>query len=62
MSCSGIELQPPSFDGSDGFTLETSTLIDALNEARVHKTAQEVELLQYVSDVGSRAHVAMMKV
>jgi Xaa-Pro aminopeptidase len=57
-----MELQPLSFEGSEAFSLETSALIDALNEARVHKTAQEVELLQYVSDVGSRAHVAMMKV
>lgn len=59
---SGYELQPPAFEGSTGFTLETSTLFGVLNEARVHKTQQEVEVLQYVSDVGSRAHIAMMQV
>lgn len=59
---SGFELQPLAFEGSTGFTIETSTLFGVLNEARVHKTQQEVEVLQYVSDVGSRAHVAMMQV
>jgi len=28
----------------------------------VHKTPQEIQLLQYVNDIGSRAHIAMMKV
>lgn len=62
LSSSGIQLQPPAFEGSSGFTVESATLFGALNEARVHKTPQEVELLQYVSDVGSRAHIAMMQV
>jgi hypothetical protein len=60
--CSGFKLQPPAFEGSSGFTVESSTLFGVLNEARVHKTQQEVALLQYVSDVGSRAHIAMMQV
>lgn len=55
-------MKPPTFPGSEKFTIETKTLFPALNEARVHKTPQEVELLQYVSDVGSRAHIAMMQV
>lgn len=59
---SGFELQPPVFEGSSSFLIESSTLFSVLNEARVHKTEQEVALLQYVSDVGSRAHVAMMQV
>lgn len=58
---SGFQLQPPSFEGSAGFTIETAVLFGVLNEARVHKTQQEVEVLQYVSDVGSRAHIAMMQ-
>lgn len=62
MPRSGFKLQPPAFEGSTGFTFETSTMFGVLNEARVHKTQQEVEVLQYVSDVGSRAHIAMMQV
>jgi hypothetical protein len=50
------------FEGLDSFKVETSSLWGVLAEARVHKTAQEVALLAYVNDVGSRAHVAMMQV
>jgi hypothetical protein len=55
-------VQPPSFEGSDALTLETSTLFRQLNEARVHKTPGEIALMKYVNQLGSRAHVAMMQV
>jgi hypothetical protein len=60
--CSGIEVQPHSFAGSDGLSLETSTLFGVINEARVHKTPGEIALMKYVNHLGSRAHVAMMQV
>jgi hypothetical protein len=59
---SGAEVTPPAFAGSEGFKIESDTLHGVLVEARVHKTPQEVALLGYVNDVGSRAHVAMMQV
>lgn len=62
LCCSGIKVQPPSFEGSEGFTLETTALFRQLTEARVHKTAGEVALMKYVNHLGSRAHVAMMQV
>lgn len=58
---SGMEVQLPSFPGCESLQLETSSLLPCLNEARVHKTPQEIQLLQYVNDIGSRAHIAMMK-
>lgn len=60
--CSGTEVQPPSFEGSDTLTLETATLFREINEARVHKTPGEIVLMKYVNHLGSRAHVAMMQV
>jgi hypothetical protein len=59
---SGIELQPPTFVGSDSFNIESAALFGVLSEARVHKTPQEIAILQYVSDIGSKAHIAMMQV
>lgn len=59
---SGLTIEPLSFPGSGEFTIESAALLPAMDEARVHKSAQEVELFQYVGDVGSRAHIEMMKV
>eukprot|EP00879_Flechtneria_rotunda_P019525 GHRR01020510.1.p1 GENE.GHRR01020510.1~~GHRR01020510.1.p1 ORF type:complete len:411 (+),score=104.36 GHRR01020510.1:394-1626(+) len=58
---SGSNIVPPSFEGSNAFQLETATLFTQLTEARVHKTPQEMVLMKYVNQVGSRAHVAMME-
>lgn len=59
---SGLRLQEPHFDGSEGFELVKSSLLwDALAECRVVKDAAELEVLQFVNDVSSDAHVAAMK-
>ncbi|CAD2216803.1 Xaa-Pro dipeptidase [Angomonas deanei] len=41
--------------------VSTAWLYNALSEQRVHKTAEEVKVLEYVCGVSSRAHVEVMQ-
>ncbi len=59
---SGEQLPAVAFAGADQLQQEADALLPLLNEARVHKTAAEVELVRYVNRLGSEAHVAMMQV
>lgn len=65
---SGNEARPASLlgDGVEaalkaaGAEVDDEVLYPELVECRVHKTAREVALLQYVNDVSSDAHLAVM--
>jgi len=59
---SGLQLQEPIFNGVEQFQLiKDSMLWDALAECRVLKDDDELSVLQFVNDVSSDAHVAVMK-
>jgi len=59
---SGRRLPAPRFDGSESFTMiKDARLWNVLAECRVLKDEEEVRLLQFVNDVSSDAHVAVMR-
>lgn len=61
---SGLELETPTFDGIDNFTVGDTgsrALWDVLGECRLAKSPEEIKLLQYVNDVSSSAHIAVMR-
>jgi len=61
---SGLKLPEPVFEGSDSCTVNQSgskALWDEMNECRLIKSEDEVQVLQYVNDVSSRAHIEVMK-
>lgn len=59
---SGLSLKEPSFEGMKDFELvKESMLWNTLAECRVIKDEEEVKVLQYVNDVSSDAHVAVMR-
>ena len=45
----------------DGVSLDTSTLYNIAAECRVHKSADEVEVMRYVAWVSSCAHASVMR-
>lgn len=59
---SGLRLRQPRFDGSESFEfLQDGRLWDALAECRVIKDEDEIAVMQFVNDVSSDAHVAVMR-
>lgn len=59
---SGISLPRPSFPGSAEFKfVDGPAMAHALNELRLVKSSQEIEILQYTNDVSSRAHIETMR-
>uniref|UniRef100_A0A7S4V2M7 Xaa-Pro dipeptidase n=1 Tax=Alexandrium monilatum TaxID=311494 RepID=A0A7S4V2M7_9DINO len=59
---SGLRLREPRFAGSKSFEfLRDGRLWDALAECRVLKDEDEIAILQFVNDVSSDAHVAVMR-
>ena len=62
-SDSGNFAMPARFDGSAAFAprLDARTAFGVLAEARVRKSAAEVELMRYVNWVSSMAHVEVMR-
>jgi Xaa-Pro dipeptidase len=67
-SDSGAEAKPARFPDDDflwnenNSRIETSVLYEIIAQARVHKSAEEVELMRYVAYVASCAHVEVMKI
>ncbi|KAJ7269443.1 hypothetical protein O6H91_01G156700 [Diphasiastrum complanatum] len=53
--------KPASFKGIEHFNTDLDTLHPILVECRVHKSKLELDLLRYVNNVSSAAHVAVMK-
>eukprot|EP00049_Salpingoeca_infusionum_P008617 m.142578 g.142578 ORF g.142578 m.142578 type:complete len:507 (-) comp14063_c0_seq1:1811-3331(-) len=60
-SDSGNFAQPASFEGLDSFTVNKDALFPVIAELRVVKTAAELEVLRYVAQISSEAHVAVMR-
>jgi len=60
---SGNRYEPPDFKvmGDFPWDVDTAALHPVLVECRVHKTAQEVEVLRYTNKISSRAHVEVMR-
>jgi len=59
---SGLRLRPPRFEGSEAFeVVRDERLWHALAECRVVKDSDELEVMQFVNDVSSDAHVAVMR-
>ncbi|KAG1667905.1 hypothetical protein FOA52_013666 [Chlamydomonas sp. UWO 241] len=58
---SKLPVKPPTFDGSEGVTLEADTLFNVLTECRVFKSAEEVAVIRYANELGSRGHVEVMR-
>eukprot|EP00252_Welwitschia_mirabilis_P020732 TRINITY_DN5139_c0_g1_i1.p1 TRINITY_DN5139_c0_g1~~TRINITY_DN5139_c0_g1_i1.p1 ORF type:complete len:322 (+),score=55.16 TRINITY_DN5139_c0_g1_i1:65-1030(+) len=53
--------QPASFEGIESFETDLDILHPVLTECRVIKSELEVDLLRYVNDVSSAAHIEVMR-
>ncbi|EFJ17439.1 hypothetical protein SELMODRAFT_114689 [Selaginella moellendorffii] len=53
--------KPATFQGIEGFEQDTKVLHPVLSECRVIKSELELELLRYVNEVSSAAHVKVMR-
>lgn len=60
-SDSGLTVEPPTFEGSDEFSMDTSVLFHTLSTARVTKNSEELEAMRYAAYVASNAHVQVMR-
>lgn len=60
-SDSGLTMPTLSFEGIEGFKLESKELYRVLSECRVMKSELEVEVMRYACRVASAAHVAVMQ-
>ncbi|MCL4822121.1 MAG: aminopeptidase P family protein [Vicinamibacteria bacterium] len=58
---SGSWAEPAGFEGIEKFATDDEVLHPEMVECRVIKTAAEIELLAWVNEVSSAAHVAVMK-
>jgi Xaa-Pro dipeptidase len=53
--------KPASFPGLEAFRVDNGKLWPVITELRTVKTAKEIALLRYVSDVTCEAHIAVMQ-
>jgi Xaa-Pro dipeptidase len=60
-SDSGLTVEPPTFTGSEAFSMDTSVLFHTLATARVTKNSEELEAMRYAAYVASNAHVQVMR-
>mmetsp|Transcript_128104 Transcript_128104/g.323417 ORF Transcript_128104/g.323417 Transcript_128104/m.323417 type:complete len:560 (-) Transcript_128104:111-1790(-) len=61
---SGLKLPEPDFEGKAAFQVSATgsrVLWDEMNECRLIKSEDELEILQYVNDVSSCAHIEVMR-
>ena len=58
---SGNYAKPASFDGIEKYRVDNGRLHPIIVELRVIKTAEELEVMRYVSDVTSKAHMEVMR-
>eukprot|EP00929_Paragymnodinium_shiwhaense_P015514 TRINITY_DN123616_c0_g1_i1.p1 TRINITY_DN123616_c0_g1~~TRINITY_DN123616_c0_g1_i1.p1 ORF type:complete len:524 (+),score=120.98 TRINITY_DN123616_c0_g1_i1:102-1673(+) len=61
---SGLTLPEPKFDGLDSSMIDdaaSKVLWDEIGECRNIKSAEEIKVLQYVNDISSEAHLAVMR-
>lgn len=58
---SGLALPRPKFTGDDNFKFVNGPLLaHTVNELRLIKSVEEIDILQYTNDVTSRAHIDTM--
>ncbi|GAB4819295.1 hypothetical protein N2152v2_006341 [Parachlorella kessleri] len=57
----GLLMSATTFEGMEKFKLEEELLFPALTGCRVIKTAEELRVMRYVSQVASQAHVEIMR-
>eukprot|EP00055_Hartaetosiga_balthica_P002604 m.4569 g.4569 ORF g.4569 m.4569 type:complete len:508 (+) comp2255_c0_seq1:122-1645(+) len=60
-SDSGNYAEPASFEGMDAFSVDKETLFPIIADLRVFKTEEELQVLRYVAQISSEAHVQVMK-
>jgi Xaa-Pro dipeptidase len=60
-SDSGKMAIPATFDGIERFKVDEKTLFPVIAECRVVKTAMELEVLRYVCEISTKAHIEVMK-
>jgi Xaa-Pro dipeptidase len=60
-SDSGLTVDPPTFEGSEVFDMDTSLLFHTLSTARVTKNTEELKAMRYSAYVASNAHVQVMR-
>ena len=53
--------KPASFPGVEAFRVDRDALWPVITELRVHKTPAEIEVLRYIGEVSSEAHIAVMQ-
>ena len=58
---SGSFAKPASFAGIERYRTDNGLLYRAIVDCRVIKTAREIELLRYVNDASSEAHMEVMR-
>lgn len=51
----------PEFDWFSRFNINTSSLFNIINECRIRKTSDEIELMRNAAKVGCDAHMFVMK-
>ena len=60
-SDSGKTTRTAAFDGISEFETNSKVLHPIISELRVIKTKEELDVLRYVSDVSSKAHMQVMR-
>lgn len=58
---SDLSLDETQFDGIEQFALDESTLYPLLCECRMQKSEKELNLLRFVNQISSEAHIYVMK-
>jgi len=58
---SGCFTKEAQFSGREEFKVNNSVLYNELTECRVFKSDYEIQLLRYVNDVSSQAHIQVMR-
>jgi Xaa-Pro dipeptidase len=58
---SGAMAIPANFPGIEKFKTDLNVLYPELVECRVHKSAEEIELLRWINGVSSEAHIEVMR-
>ena len=53
--------KPANFPGMEDFRVDKEALWPIITELRVHKTPAEIDVLRYVGEVSSEAHIAVMQ-
>eukprot|EP01104_Vermistella_antarctica_P016383 TRINITY_DN5563_c0_g1_i3.p1 TRINITY_DN5563_c0_g1~~TRINITY_DN5563_c0_g1_i3.p1 ORF type:complete len:337 (-),score=47.18 TRINITY_DN5563_c0_g1_i3:100-1110(-) len=60
-SDSKLAAKEATFEGKDKFEVDNTTLFPVLVECRVVKLSEELEIMRYINEKSSEAHIAVMK-